>query len=197
MVFQSARKRLLATLCYALVDPARREIQYASAGHLFPYRVTPEGDVESLESIAYPLGVRPTLEVVSRVAKLGPGDVVFLCSDGLVEARREGSEEHFGFERVERVCGPRQRASVMRTACSPSCTSSSVTSREDETLPSLACRSTRRCSGPARRRTPDLLEFPDSASAAALTISPTSLRGNFATTVRAEEGARPAAALTG
>jgi hypothetical protein len=103
MVYQSARKRLLATLCYALVDPVRREIEFASAGHLFPYRVTPDGRVESLESIAYPLGVRPTLDVVSRLAKLGPGDVIFLCSDGLVEARREGSDEHFGFDRVERV----------------------------------------------------------------------------------------------
>ena len=43
MVFQSARKRLLATLCYALLDPQRRELLYASAGHLFPYRVTPRG----------------------------------------------------------------------------------------------------------------------------------------------------------
>ena len=65
MVFQSARKRLLATLCYALLDPRRREIQFASAGHLFPYRVTPEGKVESLESVAYPLGVRPTLDGAS------------------------------------------------------------------------------------------------------------------------------------
>jgi hypothetical protein len=103
MVFQSARKRLLATLCYALLDPRRREIQYASAGHLFPYRVTPDGRVESLESVAYPLGVRPTIDVVSRVARLDSGDVIFLCSDGLVEARREGSDEHFGFDRVERV----------------------------------------------------------------------------------------------
>ncbi|MGH7336320.1 MAG: PP2C family protein-serine/threonine phosphatase, partial [Myxococcota bacterium] len=54
MVFQSARKRLLATLCYALVDPVRREIQFASAGHLFPYRIGGDGTIESLESIAYP-----------------------------------------------------------------------------------------------------------------------------------------------
>jgi hypothetical protein len=103
MVFQSARKRLLATLCYALLDPARREIQFASAGHLFPYRIGKDGEFESLESVAYPLGVRPTLEVEPHVAKLEPGDVVFLCSDGLVEARREGTDESFGFERVERV----------------------------------------------------------------------------------------------
>ncbi len=103
MVFQSARKRLLATLCYALVDPHRREIEFASAGHIFPYRVTPDGRVEALESIAYPLGVRPTIDVVARRARLESGDIVFLCSDGLVEARREGSDECFGFERVERA----------------------------------------------------------------------------------------------
>ncbi|HLF56884.1 MAG TPA: PP2C family protein-serine/threonine phosphatase, partial [Thermoanaerobaculia bacterium] len=103
MVFQSARKRLLTTLCYALLDPKRRELQFASAGHLFPYRVTPGGRVEMLESISYPLGVRPTIEVVSHTAKLDPGDLIFLCSDGLVEARREGSDEHFGFERVEQA----------------------------------------------------------------------------------------------
>jgi hypothetical protein len=103
MVYQSARKRLLATLCYALVDPVRREIQFASAGHLFPYRIRRDGAIESLESVAYPLGVRATIEVDPHVAKLDPGDVVFLCSDGLVEARREGSDETFGFERVERV----------------------------------------------------------------------------------------------
>jgi len=36
MVFQSARKRLLATLCYAVLDPQERTLEYASAGHLFP-----------------------------------------------------------------------------------------------------------------------------------------------------------------
>ena len=118
MVFQSARKRLLATLCYALLDPVRRELQFASAGHLFPYRVSRGGKVEMLESVAYPLGVRPTIEVVSHLARLDPGDLIFLCSDGLVEARREGSEEHYGFDRVERVLASQagNGASVVRDA---------------------------------------------------------------------------------
>jgi len=103
MVFQSARKRLLATLCYALLDPKRHELDYASAGHLFPYRVSVDGRVEPLESVAYPLGVRPALEVTPRRAKLEAGDIIFLCSDGLIEARAEGSEEMFGFERLERI----------------------------------------------------------------------------------------------
>jgi stage II sporulation SpoE-like protein len=100
-VFQTARKRLLATLCYALIDPRRLEMLYASAGHLFPYRVSAAGRVEALESVAYPLGVRGELQVESRTARLSPGDTLFLFSDGLVEARREGSEEQFGFERLE------------------------------------------------------------------------------------------------
>jgi len=100
-VFQTARKRLLATLCYALLDPRRLELVYASAGHLFPYRITAAGRVESLESIAYPLGVRGELNVEARTSRLTPGDTLFLFSDGLIEARREGTEELFGFERLE------------------------------------------------------------------------------------------------
>jgi hypothetical protein len=101
MVFQSARKRLLATLCYALIDSRRREMFYASAGHLFPYRVSEDGKVEALESVSYPLGVRDSLEVRVRAARLEKGDRLFLFSDGVVEARPEGSDEMFGFERLE------------------------------------------------------------------------------------------------
>lgn len=101
LVFQSARKRLLTTLCYALVDPQKMEMFYASAGHLFPYRVTPAGEVYPLESVSYPLGVRDDLEVRVRAANLAAGDHLFLFSDGVVEARPEQSDEMFGFERLE------------------------------------------------------------------------------------------------
>jgi hypothetical protein len=101
MVHQTARKRLLATLCYLVLDPVRREMVYASAGHLFPYRVTSGGKVESLESVAYPLGVRSYLLVEPRTKLLEPGDTLFLFSDGLVEAHPEVTEEPFGFDRLE------------------------------------------------------------------------------------------------
>jgi len=101
MVYQSARKRLLVTLCYALIDPVRREMFYASAGHLFPYCISPSGDVQALESVSYPLGVRQELNVRVRSTPLDSGDLLFLFSDGVVEARPEGSEEMFGFERLE------------------------------------------------------------------------------------------------
>ena len=40
-----------------------------------------------------------------RSAKLNAGDALFLFSDGVVEARAEGSEELFGFERLEECLG--------------------------------------------------------------------------------------------
>jgi hypothetical protein len=101
VVYQSARKRLLATLCYAVLDPARRELLYASAGHLYPYVVSKEGRVRPLEYDAYPLGVRERITIQARLTRLEPGDTLFLLSDGLVEAHAEGSEELFGFERLE------------------------------------------------------------------------------------------------
>ncbi|RMH19897.1 MAG: hypothetical protein D6696_09500 [Acidobacteria bacterium] len=101
MVYQSARARLLTTLCYAVLDPRRREMLYASAGHLFPYRLRAGGEVEHLEAGAYPLGVRGDIAPRVRNVKLAPGDVIFLYSDGLVEACADGSDEPFGFERLE------------------------------------------------------------------------------------------------
>lgn len=101
MVYRSARKRLLTTLCYALVDHRQRQLTYASAGHLAPYRVSAKGDVEALPAAAYPLGVRGEMQVQVRSVPLEKGDSLFLFSDGLVEARREGSDDLFGFDRLE------------------------------------------------------------------------------------------------
>jgi hypothetical protein len=101
MVYQSARRRLLSTLCYAILDPRLKELYYASAGHVFPYRVSPGGDVEALQDESYPLGVRAVVDVRVRASKLAPGDAVFMYSDGLVEATAENDDEAFGFERLE------------------------------------------------------------------------------------------------
>lgn len=101
MVYQSARQRLLTTLCYAVVDPERRELFYASAGHLFPYRVSSQGRVEALEAASYPLGVRDQIDIHPRTFRLEQGDALFMYSDGLVEAHADDSDEQFGFERLE------------------------------------------------------------------------------------------------
>ena len=100
LVYQSARRRLLATLCYALLDPVRRELLFASAGHLYPHVIGADGRVRELASIAYPLGVRPEMEIRATRERLEPGETLVLLSDGVIEARAEGSSELYGFERL-------------------------------------------------------------------------------------------------
>jgi hypothetical protein len=100
-VYQAARRRLLTTLCYAVLDPVRRELVYASAGHIFPYVIGAAGQVRPLEALAYPLGVREDLQVEIHRVQLAPGDTVLLLSDGVVEARAEGSIDLYGFTRLE------------------------------------------------------------------------------------------------
>jgi len=102
VIYQSAERRLLTTLCYAVLEPESGWLEYASAGHVFPYRVSAGGEIVALESIAYPLGVRRELEVTPRRVRLEDRDCVFFTSDGLIETRRLGGEEPFGFERLER-----------------------------------------------------------------------------------------------
>jgi Stage II sporulation protein E (SpoIIE) len=101
MVYQSARQRLLSTLVYALVDPQRRQLVYASAGHVYPYLVSVDGRVRELASASYPLGVRAISDVKVKSQNFAAGDSLFLFSDGLVEACREGEDEPFGFDRLE------------------------------------------------------------------------------------------------
>ncbi len=114
MVYQSARRRLLSTLVYAILDPEQREFTYASAGHVFPYRVSPNGDVEPLQAASYPLGVRGEIDVSMRTSKLSKGDSMFMYSDGLVEATAEGSDDQFGFERLEESLGRHASKSPMQ-----------------------------------------------------------------------------------
>lgn len=101
MVYQSARRRLLATLCYLVLDQKRGRLVYASAGHVAPYLISAEGQVQALESASYPLGARTRLKIHRQEAQVATGDCIFLFSDGVVEARATGSDELYGFERLE------------------------------------------------------------------------------------------------
>jgi PAS domain S-box-containing protein len=78
-----------ATCLLALADPARGLCTFASAGHLPPARVSPEGEVELLRlPVGPPLGTgdggyEPT------TFPWGSGQVLLLYTDGLVERRSE------------------------------------------------------------------------------------------------------------
>src|SRR5271166_3890512 len=75
-----------ATVLYAAFDPASREIEFCSCGHLPPLVRRADCAVESLPAGALPVGMFDRLKINVHRATLRPGDLVFLYTDGVTEA---------------------------------------------------------------------------------------------------------------
>ena len=92
------------TLVLAALDWRTHRVEYANAGHApaMHYRAKTR-DFVVLESTGLPLGVldRPEYPQGPPVA-MSVGDLLVLCTDGIVEAMNE-SDERFGQARLERI----------------------------------------------------------------------------------------------
>lgn len=88
----------LATVVYAVVDPATGRATLGDAGHLPLARIPLEGELELVDAGvgSTPLGVSESR--TSRSMALRPGDIVLGFTDGLIESRDRGLEE--GFDRL-------------------------------------------------------------------------------------------------
>jgi serine phosphatase RsbU (regulator of sigma subunit)/anti-sigma regulatory factor (Ser/Thr protein kinase) len=91
-------ERMFVTCLYAVLDPATGHLQYANAGHNLPYWRTDDGAVE-LRATGMPLGLLPGMNYEEKEATLGPGDALFLYSDGITEAHN-GDREMFDTHRL-------------------------------------------------------------------------------------------------
>ncbi|WP_165845652.1 SpoIIE family protein phosphatase [Streptacidiphilus pinicola] len=78
-----------ATCLLALVDPPRNRVTFASAGHLPPALVTPNGVTELVPVPSGPPLGTGVGGYQQLVRELGSGDVLLLYTDGLVERRHE------------------------------------------------------------------------------------------------------------
>jgi serine phosphatase RsbU (regulator of sigma subunit) len=99
-----------ATCLLALVEPARRRATFASAGHLPPTLLSPDGPAQLL---AVPTG--PPLgtglgDYQAVVHSLDPDQVLLLYTDGLVERRTEDIDASLA--RLTRLHRPRRGASL-------------------------------------------------------------------------------------
>jgi GAF domain-containing protein len=94
------RRRLPGTtfvpIVMAVID--ERRIRWCNAGHPPPLLLSAGGETHELRGTGLPLGVDEDAEYRNGEARFEPGDVVFLATDGLTEARREGRQ--FGDERL-------------------------------------------------------------------------------------------------
>jgi PAS domain S-box-containing protein len=78
----------MATLLYAIVEPDLRTLRFASAGHVPPLVVGPDGGARFLEGAPNPpLGVFDSSGHEELTVELEPGSTIVLYTDGLVEER--------------------------------------------------------------------------------------------------------------
>ncbi|WP_066943007.1 ATP-binding SpoIIE family protein phosphatase [Streptomyces lushanensis] len=87
---QRLGEQYLATCLYAVYDPIRSQLQIANAGHIPPVLVRAEdGSAELLDiPTGAPVGVGG-VAFETLTVRVGPGDRLVLCTDGLVEVRGE------------------------------------------------------------------------------------------------------------
>jgi anti-sigma regulatory factor (Ser/Thr protein kinase) len=99
-----AREPHFATCVYAIYDAVSGSCELASAGHLPPLLVRPDGTTELLDiSPAPPLGVGSG-PIQSRVVEIDDGSLLVLYTDGLVERRTEDID--VGLAKLRDIFGP-------------------------------------------------------------------------------------------
>ncbi len=104
------------TAVFALLEHRPEGVRFtlASGGHHLPLRLTPGGAFESVGSPGTILGMLDTPRLTDTTTFLGPGDVVVLYTDGVVEARRD--REFFDDERLRAAVTASAAATAQQVA---------------------------------------------------------------------------------
>jgi sigma-B regulation protein RsbU (phosphoserine phosphatase) len=101
---------LFITMFYVKYDRQTRLLTYANGGHNPPLiaRVGSKGCTE-LDAEGLILGVKPQVAYEERTTHLGPGDVLLLYTDGIIEAQNAAGD-FFGQERLCRLLSDRRQS---------------------------------------------------------------------------------------
>ncbi len=92
-----------ATAFLGILETATGRLRYTNAGHNPPLVLRAEGTAEELGSTGVPLGLLPQATYRAGETTLGPGDILVLYTDGLVEAADPEANE-YGLDRLREVC---------------------------------------------------------------------------------------------
>jgi serine phosphatase RsbU (regulator of sigma subunit) len=92
-----------ATAFVAALVVGSGALRYANAGHNPPLLVRAGGAVEELAATGVPIALLPGAAYEAREARLAPGDLLVLYTDGIVEANNPEGEE-YGSERLSALC---------------------------------------------------------------------------------------------
>ncbi len=96
-----SRRGMFATVLYMELDSGSSRVTASNAGHLPPIVRRADGSVERFSPAGgSPLGILPGMAFGQEALQLGPGDIVVLYTDGIIEAMN-ARDELYGYERFE------------------------------------------------------------------------------------------------
>jgi serine phosphatase RsbU (regulator of sigma subunit) len=106
LLLQITQATMFVTVFYGVLNPARRELRYARAGHNYPLLFNPgTGERRLLTSPGMALGCVRDVPLEEDTVALHPGELLILYTDGITDANST-SGAFFGTERLhETVCG--------------------------------------------------------------------------------------------
>ncbi|MGZ5890622.1 MAG: PP2C family protein-serine/threonine phosphatase, partial [Hyphomicrobium sp.] len=98
---QNNDERMFVTLFLGFLDTRTGVLGYINAGHPMPHLLRVSGVVEQIDGKPeVPLAVRLGKVYQDRTVILQPGDVIFVYSDGVIEAMN-AAQEFYGNDRLE------------------------------------------------------------------------------------------------
>ena len=101
-VSRAAPSNRFVTLFFIDLDSTSHRLRYVNAGHApLPVVVRTSGEIERLPTGGVPLGIMPGMDYPLGNLELGPGDFVFLCSDGVTDTVDPSGKE-YGEERLQK-----------------------------------------------------------------------------------------------
>jgi sigma-B regulation protein RsbU (phosphoserine phosphatase) len=98
MLYRSTAAQHFATLFYAIYDDSAQELLYVNCGHNAPVWLRRDGSITRLDATATVIGAFAHWEGSACRARLAPGDLLVLFSDGVTEAACDDDE--FGEARL-------------------------------------------------------------------------------------------------
>jgi serine phosphatase RsbU (regulator of sigma subunit) len=102
-LFKRTPPEKYATAFLGILEIASGILRYTNAGHNPPLVVRADLTITTLGSTGTPLGLLPAAPYHAGEIALGPGDLLVLYTDGIVEANDPDGEE-YGLERLQALC---------------------------------------------------------------------------------------------
>lgn len=99
IIYSKTESASFVSFFMGIVDRDTGAMNYVNAGHNYPLLMDPAGQVRPLVSTGMCLGMLPCETFETNTVTIGPGDLLCLFTDGIIE-RRDRNREEFGETRL-------------------------------------------------------------------------------------------------